>query len=224
MTTTLHEKRFSAAVASKGISAGPIYQMTLNLIRDLGVKGDMLEFGAGTGSLIGQLSGYEGTITGADILARPDALPPEVRWLHVDLNNPLPTVDESFDVIVTTEVIEHLENPRAAFREFFRLLRPKGVLILTTPNQESIRSLAGVLFGGHFTAFLGRSYPAHITALLRLDFTRIANEAGFKSTEFYYTDFGGLPKMPNLRWQKLSFGLLKGRLFSDNIGVVARKA
>ena len=37
------------------------------------------------------------------------------------------------------------------------------------PNQESIRSYAGLIFAGHFTHFLGACYPAHITALLRMD-------------------------------------------------------
>ncbi len=41
------------------------------------------------------------------------------------------------------EVIASLENPRAVFREFARLLRPNGVLLLTMPNQESLRAYSG---------------------------------------------------------------------------------
>ena len=226
MPKSLQEKRFDAAVASKGISSKPIYQTVLHLCQTLRLSGDLLDFGAGTGTLARQLivSHTGGSITCADILPRPESLPAGILWRQTDLNNPIPVPDNSFDIIIASEVIEHLENPRATFREFYRLLRSDGALIVTTPNQESVRSLAALLMGGHFVAFLGRSYPAHITALVRKDFERICSETAFDPPQFYYTDLGGIPKLPQIRWQSLTFGLLKGRLFSDNIAVVTRKS
>jgi 2-polyprenyl-3-methyl-5-hydroxy-6-metoxy-1,4-benzoquinol methylase len=225
MPQGLQERRLNSALASEGISAEPIYQTVLHLCRTLQLTGDLLEFGAGTGTLATQLSVSHngGTITCADIRPRPELLPASILWLQTDLNNVIPVPDNSFNIVVSTEVIEHLENPRAIFREFYRLLRPKGVLIVTTPNQESVRSLSGLLMGGHFVAFLGKSYPAHITALLRKDFQRICRETSFNPPKFYYTDSGGIPKLPQIQWQSLTFGLLKGRLFSDNIAIVTRK-
>jgi 2-polyprenyl-3-methyl-5-hydroxy-6-metoxy-1,4-benzoquinol methylase len=226
MPEDLQENRLHTALASEGISADPIYQLVLRLCRTLRLNGDLLEFGAGTGTLAKELniSHKRGTITCADIRPRPDSLPASILWLQTDLNNAIPLPDKSFHGIISTEVIEHLENPRALFREFHRLLRPKGALILTTPNQESVRSLLGLLIGGHFAAFLGRSYPAHITALLRKDFQRICSETHFDPPQFHYTDLGGLPKLPQIDWQSLSFGLFKGRMFSDNVAVVTRKS
>jgi 2-polyprenyl-3-methyl-5-hydroxy-6-metoxy-1,4-benzoquinol methylase len=225
MPEILQKRRLHAALRSEGISAEPIYQTVLKLCRSWQLKGDLLEFGAGTGTLAKQLTlFYTGvTITCADIRPRPESLPSDIMWLEADLNHPIPVPDHSFDAIISTEVIEHLENPRAIFREFYRLLRPEGVLIVTTPNQESVRSIAGLLMGGHFVAFLGRSYPAHITALLRTDFQRICYETQFDAPQFYYTNSGGLPKLPHILWQSLSFGLLKGRLFSDNVAMATRK-
>ena len=43
--------------------------------------------------------------------------------------------DESFDFIVSSEVIEHVPHPRRAIREINRLLRPGGILVLSTPNR-----------------------------------------------------------------------------------------
>ena len=225
MPEIIQEKRLQTALASAGISAEPIYQTVLRLCRTWQPNGDLLEFGAGTGTLARQLAAFHtgGTITCADIRPRPASLPANIGWLEADLNHPLPLPDQSFASIISTEVIEHLENPRAVFREFYRLLRPDGLLIVTTPNQESVRSLAGLLMGGHFAAFLGPSYPAHITALLRKDFQRICRETQFDPPQFFYTNSGGLPKLPHILWQSLSFGLLRGRLFSDNVALATKK-
>ena len=121
-----------------------------------------------------------------------------------------------------------LRNHRAPREPAARLsiaappLRPGGLLVLTMPNQESIRSYAGLIFAGHFTHFLGGCYPAHITALLRLDLTRLCAESGFTPPAFQFTDDGAIPKLARVHWQQVSFGLLRGRLFSDNVCMLTR--
>lgn len=45
----------------------------------------------------------------------------------------IPRPDASFDVILCTEVIEHIVNPIEAIKEFSRLLKPGGQLLLTAP-------------------------------------------------------------------------------------------
>ena len=66
----------------------------------------------------------------------------------VDLTRGLPYPDESFDLVVLTEVIEHLENHRAALSEVARVLRPGGHLILTTPNIMRLDSRFGFMLSG----------------------------------------------------------------------------
>lgn len=45
----------------------------------------------------------------------------------------IPEPDASFDVIMCTEVLEHLTDPVKAIKEFSRLLKPNGQLIITAP-------------------------------------------------------------------------------------------
>lgn len=57
----------------------------------------------------------------------------------------LPFPAESFDMIISRSVIEHLEDPPAVFREFFRVLRPNGKVIIVTPNKYDYVSVIASL-------------------------------------------------------------------------------
>ena len=52
----------------------------------------------------------------------------------------LPFADSCLDGIVSCEVIEHLDAPEMLISESFRVLRPGGFLLLTTPNGSALRS------------------------------------------------------------------------------------
>jgi len=59
----------------------------------------------------------------------------------------LPYKDNSFDVVVTSETIEHLINPYPMLREAKRVLKPNGRLIIGTHNQTNIYCRLFFLFG-----------------------------------------------------------------------------
>ncbi len=58
-----------------------------------------------------------------------------MRYVQADATKCLPFSDNYFDVIVSFETIEHLEDYRYFLRECVRTLNGKGVLILSTPNK-----------------------------------------------------------------------------------------
>jgi ubiquinone/menaquinone biosynthesis C-methylase UbiE len=73
----------------------------------------------------------------------------EVPVYRVDLETQeIPVEDATFDLVVCTEVIEHLElDPMFMIAEINRVLKPQGILILTTPNITSSRALWKILRG-----------------------------------------------------------------------------
>jgi SAM-dependent methyltransferase len=48
--------------------------------------------------------------------------------------------DRSFDCVVATEVLEHVEEDRQFVREVWRVLKPKGIFLMTTPNGDSVKN------------------------------------------------------------------------------------
>jgi 2-polyprenyl-3-methyl-5-hydroxy-6-metoxy-1,4-benzoquinol methylase len=222
---SLEEHRLHAAEASGGTSSDVIYDRIVEIIQECDLRGRVLDYGAGIGNLtrrLWALHRFE-QITGADLLPRPPDLPSAISWFCLDLNDREAVPAASFDAVIAAEVIEHLENPREVAREWYRILKPGGSLVLSTPNNESIRSLVALLIRGHFVAFDDTCYPAHITALLRKDLVRILGETGFSDVRFQFTNVGGVPKLPVVSWQQVSFGLLKGCRFSDNVIATAVK-
>lgn len=69
---------------------------------------------------------------------------PEHTYLVAD-GHRLPFASDSFDIIICSEVIEHVENPHRMLAEFQTVLKEGGALVITTPNWLSLYGLARYL-------------------------------------------------------------------------------
>ena len=98
-----------------------------------GAPGRVLDAGAGEGALSLSLS-QRGYLVVACDRTPARFRPRDIPFVQADLHGPLPFAAGSFDAVVSTEVLEHLENPHHVAREFARILRPGGTLVVTTPN------------------------------------------------------------------------------------------
>jgi SAM-dependent methyltransferase len=110
-----------------------------------------------------------------------------------DLNGRLPFADASFDVVLSIEGIEHLEDRFAYLRELHRVLKPQGTLILTTPNIVGLRSRVRFLGSGFYhrdSRPLRETErdPFHHIALSTLADLRYAlHTSGFRLTKVSHT-------------------------------------
>lgn len=119
----------------------PIQRAALRCVGslDLTAGAPVLDAPCGAGALSLALGRAGLDVTALDLDPAARALLAD-RLVVADLNAPLPFPDARFDLVVSTEGIEHLENAFGFLRESRRVLRPSGRLVLTTPNTLSLRS------------------------------------------------------------------------------------
>ena len=80
-----------------------------------------------------------------DALAEAAKLGIETHW--ADLDEPLPFEDESFDVVVAGELLEHLRDPAGFASEVRRVLRPDGTFVASVPNAFRLKNRLRFLVG-----------------------------------------------------------------------------
>jgi SAM-dependent methyltransferase len=80
------------------------------------------------------------------------------------LNAELPFSNHSFDFVTCLEGLEHIENPQQAIREFARVLRPGGTVIVSIPNILNIEERFKWLLYGYTSHFKPMSRP-HVERL-----------------------------------------------------------
>jgi SAM-dependent methyltransferase len=111
--------------------------------------GDVLNLGSGPFFELPSLPKLDKRFTLCDIDPRALALARELHGATLagtDVllpDQPLPYPDARFDVVVSMDVVEHVIDPRPWLREALRVLKPGGLLFLTTPNYAS-RSLRAI--------------------------------------------------------------------------------
>jgi 2-polyprenyl-3-methyl-5-hydroxy-6-metoxy-1,4-benzoquinol methylase len=157
-----------------------------------------------------------------------------VQWVTAGAV-PLPFRGDAFHALFAGELIEHLVDPRVGLAEFRRVLQPRGVLILTTPNR---RRLANVVDGSD------RPYsPDHLSELTYDEVQALLAEEGFEvleSTgvhlELLLNWFSRQPKLDRLQrgWNRpwavplmralLPAGALLPRYALDRIFVARKRA
>jgi 2-polyprenyl-3-methyl-5-hydroxy-6-metoxy-1,4-benzoquinol methylase len=123
--------------------------------------------------------------------------------------------------VAAVETIEHLENPWSFCRELSRIVRPGGWIVITTPNQLSLLSLATLVLKQRFSAFQDGAYPAHRTALLEVDLRRLAGDCALVDVEVRYTGSGRVPLTP--AHYPASWSRVFRRGLSDNLLLIGRR-
>lgn len=133
---------YTTEIASDSIpSDNPIHQRLLKayvLAADL-VKGDLLEVGCGEGRGIDWILPHVSKYTAIDkiepVIEKLKVKYPASKFLSGNIPPLSVFADNSFDSIVSFQVIEHIENDKLYLKEIHRVLKPGGIALVTTPNR-----------------------------------------------------------------------------------------
>lgn len=102
-----------------------------------------------------------------------------------------PYADETFDVILFCEVIEHLlDDPLRALREIHRILKPSGLLVVTTPDVGRLRNLFALMEGRNiYDPYSGFGpYGRHNREFTPHELDQLLRFAGFTHEQIFTED------------------------------------
>lgn len=176
----------------------------LQLVQRVGAR-RVLDAGCGNGALAETLAqaGYEVTAVDGDeeAIALARERTSAVRFAEADFARPPEAqglMDEGpYDLVVSTEVIEHLYSPHQLVEFAFAALRPGGTFAISTPYHGYLKNLALSLAGGwdkHFTALWN---GGHIKFWSRRTLTALLEQGGFR-----VVGFQGAGRLP-LLWKSM---------------------
>jgi 2-polyprenyl-3-methyl-5-hydroxy-6-metoxy-1,4-benzoquinol methylase len=149
----------------------------------------VIDIGCGNGALCRELAsrGYEvvGCEPSADGVRLARSVAPELVFHQIGVDDdPSQVGDESFDVAIATEVIEHLVRPRNLVRFAKDVLRPGGHLIISTPYHGYLKNLVLAIsnkWDSHLTPLWD---GGHIKLWSRKTLSQLLNEGGFRIVRF----------------------------------------
>jgi SAM-dependent methyltransferase len=127
-------------------------QIALNFLKEVvpdEAESKLLSVGCCTGQIEGLFREMGVIVYGVDgsPVALKEARRHGVITKCADIEKGLPYPDASFDFVFAGEVIEHLMHTRSFLEEVNRVLKPRGVVIITTPNLARLEDRFRFLFG-----------------------------------------------------------------------------
>ena len=155
-----------------------------------------------------------------------------------DIEERFPYEEGCFDIVIFTEVLEHLSrDPLQTMSEINRITKPRGYLLLSTPNCASLRSVLSILSGGNpniYPVYQRRpSTDRHNHEYVPWEVRDLLKVCGFSSSEFKTVDvyqdqqFGRLLTLQTKAFLRigslLSLGFFTARERGDTIFALAQK-
>ncbi len=133
---------YTTEIASDSVpSDNPIHQRLLKayvLAQDL-VKGNLLEVGCGEGRgidlLLPRVASFSAIDKIASVVEELKKKYPTANFVTGNIPPFAAFGDNSFDCIVSFQVIEHIQDDVAYLKEIYRVLKPGGFALITTPNR-----------------------------------------------------------------------------------------
>lgn len=191
-----------------------LVKLRLNgILRRIGEQDTLLDAGCGEGYTTSKFAKRCRKVTGVEIVpervdkakrvAKEFGVFKKTIFLCSDLFELDARVKEKFDVVVCSEVIEHVEKPKLLLEVLKRRLKNNGKLIITYPNETILQIGRKIMFYGNAKKMERKT--DHKISLSEKVFREMAEETGFK-----VTDYQKIPSLPLIYFNELFVLKLKG--------------
>jgi SAM-dependent methyltransferase len=134
----------------------------------------LLDVGCGFGAFLEAAKSVGWRVYGVEVAFAPASIAARHHDVFYGYLSDAPYEPNSFDVVRLNNVIEHVSSPRALLQEIRRLIRPGGLLFISTPN---VTSFTAALNGMGWRYVQGESH-LYLFGLRTIE--RLLENAGFK--------------------------------------------
>jgi SAM-dependent methyltransferase len=153
------------------------------------IKGDVLELGCGVMSYVltnhsSSISSYCGVERSVQQIERLRKIHPGYSFFQRDLDRNSLDLDRKFDCVLMIALIEHLFNQRFVMDEIVKVLKPGGIVVITTPTPFGNDVVHR--FGAATGLFAKSAVDDHIVIYNRLRFKILAKEIGLNLKKHRY--------------------------------------
>lgn len=207
------------------------FKLVSNIVKDKDIK-NILEVGVGSGELsFKMINDLDLSVTMVDIKDQ-RSLCKKAKFFLVDCSKEhIGVTNNEFDLVVATQVIEHMENITFFANEVDRILKKGGYLLISYPNFSGIYQRVKFLFSGNIPRMGGRlNSGGHINLLpekFLIDFLSDKYQVEYIEGDALALT-GKIPRIirffnKSFKDKHIVFPAIKSTLFSYNINILFKK-